>query len=110
MPTDVASSHDASAMLEKLTAEERDYILFRLVSDKVDERQPTAKVPIYRPDGALFGFIHPAEPPSSDDVALMLNRARRVDPSTGRPTRDLLERMKAGDEAGVRSYLKLPQP
>ena len=32
-------------------------------------------------------------------------RARCIDPAVGRPTRELLDRMKAGDEEGVRRFI-----
>ena len=107
----MAASHciqteEATAFLDKLTQEERDYVLYRLVSAKFDVEQPPTKVPVYRPDGTVFGYIEPPTPPSVADVATMHDRARRVDPVHGRPTKELLERMTAGDEAGVRKFIR----
>jgi hypothetical protein len=102
----IIPSQEARSLLEKLTPEERDYVLFRLVSEKVDEEHLETKVPVYRPDGTVFGFIHPSAPPSLEDIAVMHERARRVTPASSRSARDLLERMRAGDEGAVRKYIK----
>jgi hypothetical protein len=40
---------------EKRSAEERDYVLFRLVSAKFDGEQPPTRVPLYRPDKTMIG-------------------------------------------------------
>ena len=106
----MAASHgiateEATTLLEKLTQEERDYVLFRLVSAKFEGERPLTKVPVYRPDGTVFGYIQSPMPPSVEDASTMHDRARRVDPSAGRPTRELLERMTAGDEDGVRKFI-----
>jgi len=98
-------TEEATTLLEKLTQEERDYVLFRLVSAKFEGEQRLTTVPVYRPDGTVVGYIQPPVPPSADDVATMHDRARRVDPAAGRPTRELLERMAAGDEQGVREFI-----
>jgi hypothetical protein len=102
----IIPSQEARTLLEKLTPEERDYVLFHLVSEKVDEERLGTKVPVYRPDGTVFGFIHPSTPPSPEDIAVMHERARRMTSTSGRSARDLLERMKAGDEEAVRKYIK----
>ena len=44
----------------------------RLVSEKVDEEHLESNVPVCRPDGTIFGFIHPSKPPSPEDQARML--------------------------------------
>ena len=102
----VIPSQEARMLLEKLTPEERDYVLFRLVSEKVDEEHLETKVPVCRPDGTVFGFIHPSKPPSPEEITVMLERARRMTSASGRSARDLLERMRAGDEDAVRKYIK----
>jgi hypothetical protein len=98
-------TEEATTFLEKLTQEERDYVLFRLVSAKLESKQPLTRVPLYRPDGTVFGYIQPPAPPSDADITTMHDRARRVDPAVGRPTNELLERMTAADEAGVRKFI-----
>jgi hypothetical protein len=102
----VIPSQEAKSLLEKLSPEERDYVLFHLVSEKVDEKHLGAKVPIRRPDGSVFGFFQTPKPPAPEEIAEMLERARSANSSAGRSTRDLLERMKAGDEDGVRKFIK----
>ena len=99
-------TENATTLLERLTQEERDYILFRLVSEKFDGEQPLSRIPVYRPDGTVFGYIQPPVPPAADDAAIMHDRARRVDPTVGRPTHELLARMTAGDEEGVRKFIR----
>jgi hypothetical protein len=89
-----------------LTPEERNDVLCRLVSEKVDDERLGTKVPVYRPDGTRFGFIHPSAPPSPEDIAVMHERARRMTRAGGRSPRDLLDRMRAGDEDAVRKYIK----
>jgi hypothetical protein len=98
-------SDEATVFLEKLTEGEREYVLFRLVSAKFEGAPRVTRVAVYRPDGTVIGYIEPPVPPSADDVATMHDRARRVDPSAGRPTRELLDRMRAGDEEGVRKFI-----
>jgi hypothetical protein len=98
-------TEEATALLDKLTQEQRDYVLFRLVSAKFEGEQPLMRVPVYRPDGTVFGYIQPPEPPSAADVTAMHDRARRVDPEMGRPTSELLELMTSGDEKGVRKFI-----
>jgi hypothetical protein len=102
----VLPSEEATALLEKLTPEERDYVLYRLVSAKFEGKRDLTRVPIYRPDGTVFGFVQPPTPPSVADMTTMNDRARRVDPAVGRPTNELIERMMAGDEAGVRKFIR----
>ena len=46
------------------------------------------------------------KPPSPEEIAEIFKRALSANPATGRSTRDLLERMKAGDEDGVREFIK----
>jgi hypothetical protein len=75
------------------------------VSAKFEGEQPLAKVPVYRPDGTVFGYIEPRVPLSLDDASTMNARARCVDPAVTRPTRELLERMTAADEEGVRKFI-----
>ena len=99
-------TEELTTFLDKLTPEERDYVLFRLVSAKFEVEQPPMKVPVYQPDGTILGYIEPPTPPSVADVTTMHDRARRVDPVRARPTKDLLERMAAGDEAGVRKFIR----
>jgi hypothetical protein len=99
-------TEEATTLLEKLTQEERDYVLFRLVSAKFEGEQPLTRIPLYRPDGTIFGYVQPPAPPSVADIATMHDRARRVDPTVGRPTNELLERMAAADEAGVRKFIR----
>jgi len=98
-------TEEATTFLDKLTQEERDFVLFRLVSAKFDVDHPPTRVPAYRPDATVFGYIQPPTPPSAADVATMHDRGKRVDPVVGRPTKELLERMTAGDEAGVRKFI-----
>jgi hypothetical protein len=98
-------TEETTSLLEKLTPGERDYVLFRLVSAKFEDEQPLARVPVYRPDGTVFGYIEPRVPPSAGDASTMNARARRVDPAVTRPTRELLVRMTAGDEEGVRKFI-----
>jgi hypothetical protein len=97
---------EATAFLDKLSQEERDYVLFRLVSAKFEVDQPPSRVPVYRPDGTVFGYIQPPFPPSDADIATMHERARRVDLAAGRPTNEIRERMAAGDDAGVRKFIR----
>jgi hypothetical protein len=98
-------TEEATAFFDKLTQEEREYVLFRLVSAKFEAEQWPTRVPVYRPDGAVLGYIQPPLPPSEADIATMLDRAGRVHPAAGRPTNELLARMTAGDEAGVSEFL-----
>jgi hypothetical protein len=102
----IIPSQEARTLLEKLTPAERDYVLFCLVSEKVEDEHLETKVPVYRPDGTVFGFIHPSEPPSLEDVAVMHERARRMTSASSRSARELLESMRAGDEDAVRKYVK----
>ena len=98
-------TEEATAFLDGLTQGERDYVLFRLVSAKFEAEQSQTRVPVYRPDGSVLGYIQPPMPPSVADIATMHDRARRVNPVAGRPTNPLLERMAADDEAGVRKFI-----
>ena len=88
----VLPNEEATTLLEKLTPEERDYVLDRLVSAKFESKQNLTRVPIYRPDGTVFGFVEPPTPPTVGDMTTMNNRARRVDPGVGRPTNELFGR------------------
>jgi hypothetical protein len=98
-------TEEATTFLEKLSAEERDYVLFRLVRAKFDGEQPPTRVPLYRPDGTIFGYSQPPAPPSVADNTTMHDRAKRVDPAAGRSTNELLGRMTAADEPGVRKFI-----
>ena len=62
----MAASHcvaidEATALLEKLSDEDRDHILCRLVRAKLEGEPPHAKVPVYGPQGALIGYIQVAD-------------------------------------------------
>ncbi len=99
-------SEEANTLLEHLTKDQRDYLLSRLVTEKLDDEYQLASIPVHRADdGKLLGHIRRLMPPSGEDQALMNDRARRVDPRAGRPTRELLERMKAGDVESVRKFI-----
>ncbi|MFI5460044.1 MAG: hypothetical protein ACHRXM_31890 [Isosphaerales bacterium] len=91
-----ALTEEANTLLEQLTKEQRDILLSRLVTEKLDEESALASIPIYRPDGSLLGHIRRLTPPSADEQAEMSDRARRVDPRAGKSSRDLLDLMKAG--------------
>jgi hypothetical protein len=93
-----------STLLEKLSEDEREYLLFRLVSEKIGREPAPEPIPVHRPDGSLLGHIRPVMPPSAEEASMMHDRARDVDPTTSRPTRELLERMRAGDVEGVRKF------
>lgn len=78
-------TEEATRVLEKLTQEERDYVLFRLVSAKFEGEKPLSRVPLYRPDGTLFVYVQPPAPPSVADITTMHDRARHSR-SGSRPT------------------------
>lgn len=93
------------ALLRKMRKDQRDYLLFRLASEKLDKRDPLEPVEIRRPDGSLFGHIRPLTPSSPEETAEMNRRAKRLDPEAGRSTRELLDRMETGDVEGVRNFI-----
>jgi hypothetical protein len=103
-----ALSEEATTLLEKLTSDERDDVLFRLVSDKLDAQNPAASIPVHRPDGTLLEYIRPPSPRSPDEEVLMHERATRVNPAAGRPTPELLQRMRAGDVESVKRFIFTP--
>lgn len=105
IPVDDAASNEAIEMLEKMTPPERAYVLYQLVREKLEGESPGVKIPVEHPDGTVFGYIQSPEPPSSEEITVMQERARRTTPGAGRPMRALLDRMEAGDENGVKSFI-----
>jgi hypothetical protein len=105
IPVDDATSKEAIEMLEKMTSRDRAYVLCQLVREKLAGESPGVKIPVESPDGTIFGYIRSPEPPSSEEITVMQERARRTTPGAGRPMRALLDRMEAGDENGVKSFI-----
>jgi hypothetical protein len=103
--TSQATVDEISALLGKLRKDQREYLLFRLVSEKIVEQDPVELIEIHRPDGSLFGHIRALTPPTPAEEVEMTNRAKRHDPSAGRPTRNLLDRMKTGDVKSVQKFI-----
>ena len=79
------------------------YLLTKLLGDAVNANENLA---VHREDGTLIGYIRPLPPPTPEVATTMSERGSRVDPRAGRSTSQLLDRMKAGDEEGVRRFLK----
>lgn len=105
IPVDDATSNEAVEMLERMTPPERAYVLYQLVREKLEGESPGVKIPVESPDGTIFGYIQSPEPPSSEEITVMQERARRIKPGAGRPIRVLLDRMEAGDENGVKGFI-----
>jgi hypothetical protein len=93
-------------LLAQLSTEEREYLLCRLASEKLADAHSSESIPVRRPgDGTVVGYLRRLVPPGSDEQATMNDRARRTDPAKGRSSRELLERMEAGDVEGVRKFI-----
>jgi hypothetical protein len=105
IPVDDATSNDAIEMLGKMTLPQRAYVLYQLVREKLEGESPGVKIPVESPDGTIFGYIQSPEPPSPEEIMVMQERAGRTTPGAGRPIRDLLDRMEAGDENAVKSFI-----
>jgi hypothetical protein len=105
IPVDHATSTEAVEMLEKMTPLERAYVLYQLVREKLEGEGPGVKIPVESPDGSIFGYIQSPEPPSSEEIAVMRERARRTTPEAGSSTQVLLDRMEAGDEDSVKRFI-----
>jgi hypothetical protein len=105
IPVDDATSQEAVEMLEKMTPQERAYVLYQLVREKLEREPLGVKIPVESPDGSILGYIQSPEPPTAQVVAVMQRRAQGINPGAGSPMRVLLERMEAGDEDGVRKFI-----
>ncbi len=95
--TNDAMIEETATLLDGLKKGQREYLLFRLVSEKLDETDSPDPVAVLRPDGTLLGYIRRVSPPSVEDQRTMSDRARSVNPNVGRPMRELLDRMRADD-------------
>jgi hypothetical protein len=92
-------------LLEKLTPEKREYLLWRLASEKLANDKSAVPIPVRRPeDGTVVGYLRGLAPPSDEDRVLMHDRAKRTDPSKGNSARELLESMRAGDVESVKRF------
>ncbi len=97
---------ETDILLENLTPETREYLLWRLASEKLANDKSTGPIPVRRPDdGTVVGYLRGLAPPSDEDRALMLDRAKRTDPSKGKGSRELLESMRAGDAESVKKFV-----
>ncbi len=93
-------------LLEKMSPEKREYLLWRLASDELakEKREP---IPVRRPeDGTVVGYLRRLTPSSKETQALMLERAKRTDPLRGNVCGGLLESMRAGDVESVKSFIQ----
>jgi hypothetical protein len=96
---------ETDSLLEKLTPEKREYLLWRLASEKL-ANEKSEPIPVRRPeDGTVVGYLRRLAPPSDEEQALMLERAKRTDPLRGNGARGLLESMKADDVESVESFI-----
>lgn len=99
--------HQTDTLLEKMTTETREYLLWRLASEKLANEHSSVPIPVRRPDdGTVVGYLRRLVPPSAQEQALMNDRARRTKPSAGRSPRELLERMRAGDVDGMKKFIR----
>jgi hypothetical protein len=97
---------ETDSLLEKMTSEKREYLLWRLASEKLANEQSSEPIPVRRPDdGTIVGYLRRLAPPSDEDRDLMLERAKRTDPVMGRGARELLEAMTAGDFKNVKRFI-----
>jgi hypothetical protein len=107
MPDTTSSlQEETNSLLETMSAEKREYLLWRLATDKLAGEQTSGPIPVRRPDdGTVVGYLRKVVPPSDEDKAVMIERAKRMDPSAGRGTRELLDRMRAGDVDAVKKFI-----
>ncbi len=98
---------ETDSLLETLSAEKREYLLWRLATDKLAGEQSSGPIPVRCPDdGAVVEYLRKVTPPSEEDKAVMIERAKRMDRSAGRGTREILDRMKAGEVGGVKPFIR----
>ena len=98
---------ETDSLLEKMSAEKREYLLWRLATDKLASEQSSGPIPVRRPDdGTVVGYLRKVVPPSDHEIALVNELARRMDPSATRSTRELLDRMRAGDVDAVKTFIR----
>lgn len=97
---------ETDTLLEKMSTEKREYLLWRLVSEKLATEQSSEPIPVRRPDdGTVVGYLRRLTPPTDQEQAIMNDRARRIDLSAGRSTRDILERMTAANFESVKKFI-----
>jgi hypothetical protein len=105
--SDAAFRDETDSLLENMTPEKREYLLWRLASEKLADQKSNEPIPVRRPDdGTLVGYLRRPAPPSQEDRALMLDRAKRTDPSKGKDMHELLHAMRAGDVEAVQKFIR----
>ncbi len=108
MPDTTSSlQKETDSLLEKMSIEKREYLLRRLATDKLAGVQSSGPIPVLSPDdGTVVGYLRKVVPPSDQEIALVHDIAKRMDLSAGRSTRELLDRMRAGDVDGVEKFIQ----
>ncbi len=98
---------ETDILLDSMPIEKREYLLWRLASEKLAGEQSSWPIPVRCPDdGTVVGYLRKVVPPSEEEQALVNDLARRTDPSAGRSTRELLDRMRACDVEAVKKFVK----